>query len=286
MGALTVAFSLSPLAPAMAQEHQGGSGGHSGASGGHSGGAGGGCGGDEGGCGGGETDSHEGGHSGGGAHGGGIENKVFRGGGVSGHRGGAASGGVEEKIFHGGPGAQGGSGSARSGRPVWAGGAVPETVELGRLNVGRSPPQVLARALNEAYSTNLDKDHNGALDTDADPQAIESPMANLALYAEALRGKREVAGTWTLDQAATFLGKAADKNIPITVDTVRAMGVILQLPVPSGLSAFSYDRAAEHPAMLGSAFGGTEYKGTGIDAFAQAADDARAIASYEHDHPQ
>jgi hypothetical protein len=168
------------------------------------------------------------------------------------------------------------------GRPAWAGGTIPENLELGRLNVARAPGQVLERALDEVYVTNLDKNADGVLDADADYATIDSPRSNLALYREALSGQRKVSGAWTMDQAAVFLGKAADKNIAISTDTVKALDMILE--VRPKYEAFSYDRAASHPADVTTVFGGTGYSGDGIDAFAQAADDARAIALYKHDN--
>ena len=100
----------------------------------------------------------------------------------------------------------------RGRRPVWAQEGLPE-VELGRLNAARAPDHVLSRALGEAHT---------ALATD--PQAgVHSPPQNLALYWEAMTSQ----GTWTREQAATFLATAADKRVPITTDTVRALNLIL-----------------------------------------------------------
>ncbi|MCW5751940.1 MAG: hypothetical protein KIT81_12400 [Alphaproteobacteria bacterium] len=204
-----------------------------------------------------------------------MEGKIFRGG-QAGRGGGAGQGGIEDRVLQG----RGGGGT----HPAWAGGGVPETVELGRLNMARSPDNVLSRALTEIYATNLDKNGDGTLDADATPLAIDSPMQNLALYKEAIGSQRKVGGNWTLAEAAWFLGKAADKGIPITEDTVKAMSVILE--ATPDFSAFSYDRAAAHPSDLGRVFGGVGYIGTGPGAFAQAADDARAIVSYHHDNPE
>ena len=100
----------------------------------------------------------------------------------------------------------------RGQRPVWAQEGLPE-VELGRLNAARAPDHVLSRALGEAHSALA-----------ADPQAgVHSPPQNLALYWEAMTSQ----GTWTREQAATFLATAADKRVPITTDTVRALNLIL-----------------------------------------------------------
>lgn len=190
--------------------------------------------------------------------------------------------GIEDKVLR--PGRASASrdiGKSRS-RPVWAGGAIPENLELGRLNVARAPEKVLDKALQETYATVLDKNGDNILDADADFAVIDSPRANLALYREAISGTRRVEGAWTLDQAALFLGKAADKNIAISTDTVSALDLLLE--AKPDFSAFSYDRAARHPAELVAVFEGGGYTGTGIDAFAQAADDARAISLYRHDN--
>jgi hypothetical protein len=190
--------------------------------------------------------------------------------------------GIEDKVLRSGQAsAPRGDGTSRS-RPVWAGGGIPEDVELGRLNVARAPEKVLKKALDEAYITNLDKNVDNILDADADLTAIDSPRANLALYREALSGARKVQGAWTQDQAAIFLGKAADKNIAISMDTVSALNLILE--VSPDVSTFSYDRAGAYPSELSTVFGGKGYTGTGIGAFAQAADDARAITLYQHDN--
>lgn len=100
----------------------------------------------------------------------------------------------------------------RGRRPVWAQEGLPE-VELGRLNAARAPDHVLFRSLAEAHTTLA-----------ADPQAgVHSPPQNLALYWEAMTSQ----GIWTREQAATFLATAADKRVPITTDTVRALNLIL-----------------------------------------------------------
>lgn len=185
-GAFLFISDLSPVSQAIAEEGSGHSGGHGGGKGG---GHGGGHGEGEEGHSGASGKGHEGGHGGAKS----VENKVLRqsGGGIDTHRGGG-------------------------GRPVWAGGGIPEDVELGRLNVARSPEHVLNKALNEAHEA-----------LQADPTASpHSPLQNLALYKEALSGQSQ----WTVEQAAAFLGAAADKNIPITTDTVRALNTIMGLP--------------------------------------------------------
>ena len=220
-----------------------------------------------GGKGGGHDDGGEGGHGGrrgaGHAH---IEDTIFRWGG-EGKRGGK----IEDSIFR------------RDQRPVWAGGAVPEDLELGRLNVARAPASTRLHALEEVYSSNLDKDGDGVVDADADLDLVHSPMANLALYEQALKE-----GAWTLEQAALFLGRAADKTIPISIETVEAVNLILGIAADeAGIGEFLYDRSGTYPPEIVEAvFGGQDYAGTGTAAFAQAADDERAITLYLHDHPQ
>jgi len=250
---------------ALAQHTSGGhSGGHSGSlhvdhGSGHGGQRGGGHGGRHG-------DGHGDGHGGGAGVGhADLEDKIFRRGALG------RAGRLEDMIFRQGQ------------RPVWAGGAVPEDLELGRLNVARAPYRVRANALQEVYSSNLDKDGDGVIDADADLGAVDSPVANLALYEQALKG-----GGWTLAQAAQFLGRASDKTIPIAVATVDAVNLILGISADeAGISDFVYDRGAAYSAALVDAvFGGQGYVGSGLAAFAQAADDERAVTLHLHDNPQ
>lgn len=196
----------------------------------------------------------------------------------------SGQGGPSDDSDAKGPQYKGGGdhGSTDSGtRPPWAQEGIPH-VELGRLNVARAPAHVLDRSLTEAYTTNLDKNGDNVLDADADLAVIDSPIANLALYLEALNGERQVDGTWTLLEAASFLGKASDKYIPVSAETVGAINVILGV-ADYDYSSFQYDRSAVHPDELATVFNGETYTGDGLDAFAQAADDARAIIVYLHD---
>lgn len=245
-----------------------------------------------------------GGHGGhGGRHGGMTEEEWLqhRGeheeGGEEGHSGGehAGRGGrdpVEEWVFRreGGRSGQGRGGNglegsvfADRGRPDWAGGAVPEDIELGRLNAGRAPQSVRVRALEEAYRSILDRDGDGQIDPGADLGAVESPNANLALYQQAIDGDR-----WTLDDAAGFLGRAAEKNQPIGTATIFAVHVILGLEDPELVFAgYGYERAVSVDAgMLAAVFGGENVLAAGVGGFAQAADDVRAIEKYVHDHAE
>ena len=152
----------------------------------------------------------------------------------------------------GGPKYMGGRGSAEpgrgssGGRPVWAQEGVPE-VELGRLNVSRSPSQVLNRALTEAVS-NFNPAVSGALYSKtadafaADVAAnwatvtiIDSPVQNLGLLKDLLsNGRTSLSGVTPaskVDLAAIFLGTASDKTIPVTRNTVVAVTKILGLSV-------------------------------------------------------
>lgn len=194
-----------------------------------------------------------------------IEDTIFRWGG-EGYRG-----GIEDRIFR------------REQRPAWAGGAVPEDLELGRLNVARAPASTREHALQEIYASNLDKDGDGKIDADANLDAVDSPVANLALYEQALKQ-----GNWTPSQAAMFLGRASDKTIPISVQTVQAVNLILGIPADNAaIAGFAYDRNATYPPeVVNAVFGGQAYTGGGMEAFAQAADDERAVTLYLHDHPE
>lgn len=264
---MTLAAAISFTAP-LAQHSSGHSGGGKG-SGGHS------AGGQH------SDDGHDtAGHTGG-VQGGG-KGKSSTGGRHGGATGSGRGRGIEDKVLRPGQTSVPRSASASRSRPVWAGGAIPENLELGRLNIARAPDTVLKKALDETYATNLDKNADNVLDPDADFSVIDSPRANLALYREAISGTRRVTGTWTLDQAAIFLGKASDKNIAISTDTVKALNLIFE--VRSDYSAFSYNRAISYAVEFATVFNGSEYTGAGIDAFAQAADDARAVALYNHDN--
>lgn len=148
-------------------------------------------------------DSHDSGHTdadhgqrGEGRRGGGHDSALPRG-----HHGGGAKA-VENRVLTNG------------GRPVWAQGGIPE-VELGRLNAARAPGFVLERALEKAHE-----------EMTANPEGeIHSPPQNIALYREAvLNGD--------LDKAASFLGSAAEKRMPITGEMVEALNIILAVSVP------------------------------------------------------
>jgi len=224
-GALLV-LALSSTVPAAgfklipdAQADEGGHSSHTG--GGHSGGGRGGGGGHS---------SGDSGHDDAEGHAGGKGQKGWRGGrsdSVDAVRGGKA---VEDKVLRGG------------GKP-WAREGIPE-VELGRLNVGRAPSHVLARAEQEALAThseamaalyNLPAEQAAALlqARFADVERFDSPLQNLALYKDVMTfGVTQLPGVKPasqLDLAAIFLGSASDKTVPISEDTVTAVNTILGL---------------------------------------------------------
>ena len=204
-------FSLIPEAQAEESGHSSShTGGHSGGGGGHS--------------------SGDSGHDDTGGHAGGKGQKGWRGGrsqSVDTVRGGKA---VEDQVLRGG------------GKP-WAREGIPE-VELGRLNVGRAPAHVLARAEQEALAThsetmaalyNLSAEQAAALlQTQFDDvERFHSPLQNLALYKDIMTfGTTQLPGVnpaTQLDLAAIFLGSASDKTVPISEDTVTAINAILGL---------------------------------------------------------
>jgi hypothetical protein len=218
---------------ALAQTHTGGSGGQGG--GGHSGGSGG------------HDDTGDDGHSGGKGGPGGQQ-----GGGGAGHGKGQGQG-------------QGGKQGAR-GKPVWAQEGIPE-VELGRLNVARSPDRVLQRAYDEALAS-LSPDMAAfysmsvsqmvyELSTNFDNLSyIDSPLQNLALLKDALDGSSVLTSTGeikndTATLMANFLGIASDKNLPISADTVTAVTTILGKPMsPTQAATLAADAEAIRIAVL------------------------------------
>jgi hypothetical protein len=181
-----------------------------------------------------EDGGHEdGGHEdGGGGHGGGGS------GGHDGDSGGSGSGGYQ---YGGGGSGQGSGGQQAGGGPVWSKEGIPE-VELGRLNVIRSPDRVLERALAEALaSLNGDMVAFYSLPFDTiimklstefgSVSFIDSPLQNLALFDDLLGGSSVLASVGisnsTTDLLAVFLGTASDKEIPISAATVEAVTKIL-----------------------------------------------------------
>lgn len=186
---------------------------------------------------GGHEDEHsEGGHSEGGhGQGGPI---------VKGSTGGHGQGGPGADSEGKGPRAGSPSGT-RGTKPVWSHEGIPE-VELGRLNVARSPSHVLQRAYEEALATispdmvafyNLPLDQAiEQLSLNYDNVArIDSPLQNLALLKDTLNGSSALSTMGVKNDPTTleavFLGNASDKTVPITRETVIAVTTILGTPV-------------------------------------------------------
>lgn len=222
---------------AWAQTHIGGKGGSGGehdddhGDDGHTGGSGGGHGGHD--------DGHDDGHGDGGSGGG-------SGGGGSGGNPGSGAGQGQ------GSGKGQGNSSGVGGSPVWAREGIPE-VELGRLNVARSPDQVLQRAYEEAlaslspemagfYSMDINEMINELSNNFDNLSYIDSPLQNLALLKDALDGTSVLTSTGEITNStdtlmAAFLGVASDKNLPITTDTVTAVSTILGTPLSPAAAA-------------------------------------------------
>ncbi|WP_071675821.1 hypothetical protein [Nioella nitratireducens] len=239
VAAVMGAFSLTGLTPlgaqpAMAQADAGhDDGGHDGGAG--QGGSGQGQGGQngQGGQGGGGHD--DGGHEDGGHDAGGHE---AGGGEGAGGQGGAGNGqGGQGETGQG----SGGTGAGPETRPAWAGEGIPE-VELGRLNVARSPEHVLDRAYDEAlasltpemrdfYGLSLAEMQDQLVNNWDTLSFIDSPLQNLAMMQALLTGDSTPADLGmsndSLSLASLMLGAASDKTVPISQDTVVAVTTIL-----------------------------------------------------------
>lgn len=183
------------------------------------------------------TGGHEGGNSGGhddGEGGGGHE-------GGTGGQGQGGPGGESE-----GQGPRAGQGHTSGGsRPPWASEGIPEDVELGRLNVARSPDRVLDRAYGEVlltmaatagfYNLSLAEMINQMSTNWEGIMIVDSPLQNLALYRDALDGSIDLSAYGIANDRETlmaaFLGVASDKEEPITTGTVLALSVIFEMPM-------------------------------------------------------
>ena len=212
-------------------------------------------------------------------------------------------------------------------------------VELGRLNVGRSPLTVLSTryeealdAINAADSVSLDASGRLVLTTDGVTKTIDAPLENLALYVELLNkgtitgvtdpSKFDSSISYLVDgsltsadlaSAASFLAAASDKTSTLTIDKVVDMNTILgitgTLTDATGAtyvdySTYSYDRQSVYgdvtvnvlvkqedgsylPTTVNvydTLFNSTEYTGSNVAGFTQAADDALKVISYVHDN--
>ena len=155
----------------------------------------------------------------------------------------------------------------QGGKPVWAQEGIPE-IELGRLNVARSPAHVIDKAASEALA-NFDADASASLySMSAEDFAsyvaahydevtrIDSPLENLGLLKSLMSsGSTQLSGVTPasqLDLAAIFLGSASDKTIAISNDTVSAVNTILGLPelTPDQVSTLATKAEAVRAAIL------------------------------------
>lgn len=212
-------------------------------------------------------------------------------------------------------------------------------VELSRLNVGRSPNQVLDQRADEVIrlledATAVALDAAGRLvitSSDGSVSTIDSPLENLAIYVALMTtggipGITDLPGDdldYLVDHeisaadytaAASFLAAASDKASTLTEDGVAYISAFLDINTTKvgdvtytdfDFEDFSYDRSDAYdgitvvvlvPQPDGSyiptevdlyeaVFGGVDYEGAEtLDAFTQAADDARAVIEFVHDN--
>lgn len=220
-----------------------------------------------------------GGHSGGGDHGDdhgedhvdatdhGGQGKGPQAGQSGGTGGGQGQGQGEPDPDSEGRGPRYGQGTGEiGGKPVWAQEGIPE-IELGRLNVARSPDHVLDRAFEEAlsnFSAEMAEFYNLPLEQAIielslnfdDLTFIDSPLQNLSLLKDALDGSSILN---TLPQVsnsndtllAMFLGTASDKTVDITPDTAYAVSLILGYELtPDQATELATDAEAIRIAIL------------------------------------
>ena len=138
-------------------------------------------------------------------------------------------------------------------------------MELGRLNVARSPSKVLDRSLAEAlknvtpeivafYNLSI-PDAVAKLSLDWDNVTMyDSPLQSLALLRDVLAdGQISLPGVTNDNKTliALTLGIASDKTIPISVDTVLAVTAILGYPMSvAQATALAADAEAVRIAVL------------------------------------
>lgn len=217
-----------------------------------------------------------------------------------------------------------------------------QEVELGRLNVGRSPDKVTDHAYDEAIATinaataiRVDDSGRIVVTIDGVEKTIDSPLENMALYI-ALMENGYLPGLDLQDgvslgslsfladasftnadlmMAASLLAAASDKAGTLTPDEVIYLNTMLNVDGINPLtgvdgrtyvdySTATYDRSDTYTgtitfvranpdgtftlvteSIMSAVFGGVDYTGTQLDAFAQAAEDARAVLAFVHDHP-
>lgn len=149
-------------------------------------------------------------------------------------------------------------------------------VELGRLNVGRAPPQVLDRRaqeviilLNEATAIETDAAGRLVLTVDGEAKTIDSPLENLAIYIALMTtgtipGVDDLPGTefdYLVDgeltaadvlAAASFAAAATDKTGQFSIDEIAYLNAFLDINIERvgdvsysnfDFSDFTYDRS-------------------------------------------
>lgn len=151
-------------------------------------------------------------------------------------------------------------------------------VELGRLNVGRSPHSVLDGRLDEvitnlntATALSLDPAGRLVLTIDGEEKTIDSPLENLAIYQalmttgtlEGVTLSADILGDMDfltdgaltqedVDAATVFLGAASDKTGTFTVDEIVYLNTFIEIggsiASDNGIdyfdfSSFDYDRS-------------------------------------------
>ncbi|MCA8928576.1 MAG: hypothetical protein KDC18_10940 [Alphaproteobacteria bacterium] len=211
-------------------------------------------------------------------------------------------------------------------------------VELGRLNVGRAPTQVLDRRadevvalLNSATDIALDPAGRLVLTVDGVAQTIDSPLENLAIYVALMTTGSipdvsdlpgdafdfMVDGQFTIkdvEAAAAFLAAATDKSSAFTSDEIAYINAFLDINTKKvgdvvytdmNFSTFTYDRSTTFDGVTAvvlieqadgsfkptevdiyeAVFADVNATASGsLDAFTQAADDARLVIDYLHEY--
>lgn len=192
-------------------------------------------------------------------------------GGEDASKGPRAGGGGEDETESDGRGPQYGKPSGERGtKPVWAQEGIPE-VELGRLNVIRSPNQVLDRALGEVIA-NFDPAASAALysGTAANFETtivanwdtvtyVDSPLENLALLKELWTTQSTslpgVTPSNLIELSAIFIGSASDKTMPVSNLTVEALAKIVGVQMPQSVIDSIADKAEDVRAAIALAHG-------------------------------
>jgi hypothetical protein len=214
-------------------------------------------------------------------------------------------------------------------------------VDIGRLNVGRSPEDVLDTRTEEVVAvlsaaTEISQDAAGrlVLTIDGVEQTIDSPLENLAIYTALLTTgsistltPNDVVGTEydflvdgkftieDLEASSSFLAAATDKTGAFTSDEIAYIDAFLGINTVTvgdvtysdiDYSSFDYDRSDTYDGVMvdvlvyndvtgvweeqtvdiyTTVFGDTDVTvGGSLDAYTQAAEDARMVIEYIHEY--